>query len=211
VRPLAAAAAAACALALGACGDTLQTVPIAHNSLEGMIVTPFPVYWLGGTFDGLAISEATHDPSGGFSIQYGNCVQGGQSTCVTPLRVVTSPNNSFVPGGAAPGRIVTLRGVRARLAADGSIVIVPAGPVVVGIYAQTRRIALAAADTVVPINALGSPGQPLAPPVPDTGFGSVPLQGQAPAPLAPLPHPRPARKAPVRRGARRGARRSSSG
>ena len=34
----------ACALALSSCGDTLQDRPIPHNSLESMIVAPYPVY-----------------------------------------------------------------------------------------------------------------------------------------------------------------------
>ncbi len=87
VRALGALAAllAGCTLALGACGDTLQDRPIAHNELESLIVAPYPVYWLGGSFQGLQITEASHDPSGAFSVQYGDCVVGGQSTCVTPV------------------------------------------------------------------------------------------------------------------------------
>ena len=80
----------ACALALSSCGDTLQDRPVPHNSLESMIVAPYPVYWLGRSFEGLRITEATHDPSGAFTVQYGDCITGGQYTCVPPLRVVTS-------------------------------------------------------------------------------------------------------------------------
>src|SRR5207248_6453715 len=100
----------ACALAvlaapaLVACGDTLQAQPIAHNTLETLLVAPYPVYWLGRSFKDLQITEASHDPGGAFSVQYGNCVEGGQGTCVPPLRVVTSPDNSFLPVGGAAHR-----------------------------------------------------------------------------------------------------------
>ena len=87
-----------CAMALAGCGNTLQDQPIAHNILEGMLVAPYPIYWLGASFHGHAITEASEDPSGAYRLQYGNCVQGGQSTCTPVLRVVTSPDNSFVPG-----------------------------------------------------------------------------------------------------------------
>src|SRR5580700_7882378 len=94
-----------CALGLGACGNTLQDQPIPHNSLESLLLAPYPVYWLGGSFHGLAITEASRDPSGAFTVQYGDCLEGGQSTCVPPLKVVTSPDNSFVPGeGSATAR-----------------------------------------------------------------------------------------------------------
>src|SRR5256885_16945496 len=89
----------ACALALSSCGDTLQDRPVPHNSLESMIVAPYPVYWLGGSFHGLRITEATHDPSGAFPVQYGDCINGGQEPGGAALRGVTSPPHSLIPRG----------------------------------------------------------------------------------------------------------------
>ena len=40
------------AVTLTACGDTLQDQPIPHNTLESLLVAPYPVYWLGGSFPG---------------------------------------------------------------------------------------------------------------------------------------------------------------
>jgi hypothetical protein len=176
--------AALCALTLGACGDTLQDKPIAHNVLEGLMLTPYPVYWLGGAFEGLQITGAERDPSGAFYIQYGDCVEGGQSVCVTLLRIVTSPDNSFLPAGPAPAR-TRVRGVGAIVAQDGRTIEIPTGAVVVGIYARTPRLAAAAARTIVPINAPATPGSPLPAPVPDTGFGARPLPSQVPPPYRP--------------------------
>jgi hypothetical protein len=174
------------ALALGACGDTLQVRPIPHQTLEGLIMSPYPVYWLGGSFHGMAITEATHDPSGSYSVQYGNCLQGGQGVCVPPLRVVTSPDNSFLPGGLSATRQTLLRGVSALLAQAGRTVIIPTAGVVVDIYAQDSRMARAAAQTVVPINAVGAPEATLPARLAGTRFASTPLPAQMPSSLRPL-------------------------
>jgi hypothetical protein len=175
---------AACALALGACGDTLQTQPIPHNILEGLIAAPFRVYWLGGSFRGLSITDASHDPGGAYTVQYGNCVEGGQATCVPPLRIVTSPDNSFLPLGSAPHTTVRLRGVEAVLARSGRTVVIATGGVVIGVYAaRDPALARRAAETAVPIDAVGSPGSPLPTAQPDTGYGETPLPSQVPSPL----------------------------
>jgi hypothetical protein len=187
VRRLAATTLAAlCALALSGCTDTLQNRPIPHNILEGLVAAPFPVYWLGGSFDGMAVSEATHDPSGTYSVQYGNCLAGGQGTCVPPLRVVTSPDNSFVPGGSTPSRTVRIRGIDAVLAQAGRTIAIATAGVVVDIYATNARTATAAARTLAPINAVGAPEAPLPAALPNTGFGETPLPSQVPAPLRAL-------------------------
>jgi hypothetical protein len=175
-----------CTLALAACGDTLQDQPIPHNELEGLVMSEYPVYWLGHSFEGMQITEAGHDPSDAYSVQYGDCLQGGQGTCTPPVRVVTSPDNSFVPGESALHGSARIRGVAALVAQDGRTIEIPTGGVVVGIYASSAALASAAAQTVVPINATGSPGGPLPAPLPDTGFAETPLPGQMPPPLRPL-------------------------
>jgi hypothetical protein len=177
---------ALCALALCACGNTLQSRPIPHNLLESLIVEPFPVYWVGRSFQGMAVSEVSHDPSGAVSVQYGDCVSGGEGTCIPALRIVSSPDNSFLPGGATPTRQARIRGVAAVLAQGGRTIVIPTAGVVVDIYADSARTAQAAAATIVPINAPGAPQAPLPKAVPNTGFGETPLPSQVPAPLHPL-------------------------
>jgi hypothetical protein len=177
---------ALCAGTAGACGNTVQDQPIPHNTLETLLLAPYPVYWLGRSFRGMAITEAARDPSGAFSVQYGDCLQGGQGTCVPPLRVVTSPDNSFVPGASAPHHTVPIRGAWALVAQRGRTVTIPTGGVVVAIYALTPRLAAAAAQGAVPINASAVPGDPLPARLPDTGFGASPLPAQVPPPLRPF-------------------------
>ena len=182
-RPLALLALALCTLALGACGNTLQDQPISHKTLESLLLAPYPVYWLGGSFQGMAITEASQDPSGAFAVQYGDCAEGGQNTCIPRLRVVTSPDNSFIPAGSQPHWPVRIRGVTGLAAQAEETIELPTAGVVVGIYANSPNLARAAAETTVPINDVGAPAAPLPSPLADTGFGEQPLPGQTPTPL----------------------------
>jgi len=175
--------AALCALALCSCGDTLQVQPIPHNALEEVVVAPFPVYWLGAGFRGLAVSEASHDPSDAYTLEYGNCVHGGQGYCVPPLRLVTSPDNGFLPGGSLPVQQRRIRGANALLAQGGKTIVIATGDVVLDIYAQSAALALAAAQRAVPINAAAVPGEVLPARMPNDGFEQRPLPKQVPDPL----------------------------
>ena len=180
-RSLAAASACLAALALAACGNTIQDQPISRSALEPMVLQhAYPVYWLGGEFRRLPITEAAHDPGGAYTIHYGDCTEGGQYTCVSPVSIVTSPDNSFVPGGTGGHATMDLRGVRAKLAQRGATIVIATGGVVVSVYAPNAAQAREAAQTMVPINRLGVPGQTLPLPAPDTGFSSEPLAAQEP-------------------------------
>lgn len=184
---LAACVALVCTGALDGCASTVQEKPIPHNDLENLVEAPFPVYWLGRSFHGMQVSEAIHDPSDAWSVQYGNCLEGGEGSCVPPLRVITSPDNSFLPVGSAPTRPTRIRGVRAVLAQGGRMIIIPTAGVVLDIYATSARTAAAAAQTAVPVNQPGEAGAPLPVALPDTGFGDKPLSSQVPSPLHELP------------------------
>ncbi len=119
-------------------------------------------------------------------MQYGNCLEGSQSSCVPPLRVVTSADNSFLPGGATHTPSTAIRGVQAQVEQAGRTIVIPTGAVVVDIYAKDRSLAHAAAQTVVPINEPAAPGAPLPARLPDTGYAETPLPSQEPAPLRPV-------------------------
>jgi hypothetical protein len=175
-----------CLIGLGACGNTLQDQPVAPSFLESLIMQEeFPVYWLGGTFQRLPIINVGRDPSGAYEIQYGNCTQGGEDVCVTPLEIVTSPDNSFRPGGSTPLRLISVRGVPGTLAQDGKTIELSTGGVVVDIYADSPALARAAAHDTVAINALQLPGSTLPRALPNTGYGEKPLPSQEP-PLTPV-------------------------
>jgi hypothetical protein len=170
------------ACGLSACANTTQDQPTSPGALEPLVTQEaFPVYWLGGTFRGLPVTHVGRDPGGAYEIQYGNCVVGGESVCVTPLQIVTSPDNSFLPGAGAAQSAVFVRGVRGRSALGGRALTLPTGGVVVDLYADSPPLAHAAAEAMVKINALSLPGAPLAPALPNTGYGERPLPSEQPA------------------------------
>ena len=166
---------------LGGCGDTLQDQSIGPAPFESVIVkSRFPVYWVGLRFAGMQVTGVSTDPSGAVTIQYGDCLVGGQYTCVTPLEIVTSPDNSFLPGGSTPSRPLALRGVRAVSRQRGSALAVRTGAVVVSVYARHPALAWDAARTMTPLNQAVPPGSTLPKPLPDSGFDRVPLPSQMP-------------------------------
>jgi hypothetical protein len=170
------------ALGVGACANTIQDQPTPPSALESLVIQEdFPVYWLGGTFQGLPITNVGRDPSGAYEIQYGNCLLGGETVCVTPLQIVTSPDNSFLPGGDAAQSTVLIRGIHGRSALGGKTLALATGGVVVDLYANRPALARAAAEAMVRINAPSLPGAPLTPPLPNTGYGEQPLPSQQPA------------------------------
>jgi hypothetical protein len=170
-------------LTLSSCGNTLQDQPIASNLLEQLVmVRQYPIYWLGGSFRHMAITNVLRDPSGSFTVQYGDCFEGGQSTCVPPLSVVTSPDNSFQPSVARHTEHILVRGVNGTLVQHRQTVEIPTGDVVVDIYANDPTTATDAAQTIVPINQPGLPGKPLPSPQPNSGFANQPLISQIPPP-----------------------------
>jgi len=180
-----------CALTLGACGtDTLQDQPIGVAPLETVMVkSHFPVYWLGLEFQGMTITSVSIDPGEAVTIRYGDCLLGGQYTCVTPVTIVSSPDNSFVPGATATTPKLSLRGATAKLAQGGATLAIPTGPIVVSVYAHDPELAHAAASMMAPLNEVGLPQTPLPAAVPDTGFDRVPLPGQVPTGVS-VPRPR---------------------
>jgi hypothetical protein len=172
------------ALAAG-CGNTLQDQPVPSNVLEQLVsVREYPIYWLGAKFHRLAVTGVLRDPSEAFTLQYGDCIEGGQNTCVFPLVIVSSPDNSFSPMGSAPSSTRVIRTVHGLIARGGRTIEIPTAGVVVDIYAENAELAQAAAQTMVAINQGDAPEAPLPAPLPDTGFGSQPVAGQ-------LPHPGP--------------------
>lgn len=175
------------AFALGGCANTLQDQPVGDAALAAAVgVHRFPIYWAGRTFQGMPLSATGRDPGGAFDMAYGDCVVGGQGTCVTPLLIVTSPDNSFLPGGRHARSRALIRGRSAITAQGGRTIELATGTVVISIFAQTSMLARLAAAVMMPINLPGEPYLPLERPAPNSGFASAPLGGHeaAPAPGA---------------------------
>jgi hypothetical protein len=180
--------AALCACLLAGCGNGEQSKTLSASSLEPLVANQeFPIFWLGGRFDGLALTQVVGDPSGAYEMQYGACAIGGPETCIPPLAVISSPDNSFTPGAGAISGAATIRGVHAILTEEGRTIALATGTAAVDIRAKTRALALAAADRMVAINQLGTPAARLAAAQPNTGYAGKPLEGQQPQTVQGLP------------------------
>ena len=153
-----------------------------------MVKSRFPVYWLGFEFRGMRITSVTIDPAEAVTIHYGDCVLGGQYTCVTPISIVSSPDNSFIPGAGAGTRSLALRGVSASVAQGGDTLAIPTGGVVVSVYARDPALARLGATMMAPLNAEGLPQMPLPAALPDTGLDRTPLPSEVP-PGVSVPRP----------------------
>lgn len=179
-----------CALGPAGCGNTLQSQPLTSATLEPLVMAEhLPVYWLGARFHGMALTAASGDPSGAYSVQYGGCSTGGPETCVPPLQVISSPDNSFLPGDGDGSKIV-IRGVAGTLLGGGRVIEIATGGAVIDVRAANPTLALAAARKMAPINELGRPGSALPKPLPNTGFAQQPTEGQRLLPLRGLTTPK---------------------
>jgi len=163
-------AALAASVSLAACADTLQQEPLRDRDLTSSEAVHYAVYWVGRAFEGMPLSFAAPQTGGSVAITYGNCVIGGQSTCVRPLTIVTSHDNSFVPGAAYSHLRRQIRGRTAVVAMGGTTIEIPTGEVVVDVYAESPALADAAARSLEPLNRPGSPSDPLPPPGPPSGY-----------------------------------------
>lgn len=171
-------------LTLTGCGNTLQDKTVSDNELETLLEEQhYPVYWLGSSFHGLQLTAVTSDPSGAYTLQYGNCFVGGQQACLTPLEVISSPENSFLPGSGSHGTsTTTIRGAKGLIAQRGEVVELATGAGDVDIRSRHSTLALAAANEMVPLNETGEPGATL-PKTIANPEDSKPLSIQEPHPL----------------------------
>jgi len=163
-------AAAAIALTLSGCASTLQLRPLQDRDLTHAEAAPYSVYWVGRAFEGMPVSVAEPRTGGSVLITYGNCVIGGQDTCLRALQIVTSHDNSFVPGAQHATAHRLIRGRVAVIGNGGRIIEIATGDVVVDIDANTPALARATAESMTPMNRAGTPGQTLPPALPPNGF-----------------------------------------
>jgi len=163
-------ATAAIAVTLTGCASTLQLQPLYDRDLTHAAAAPYSVYWVGRAFEGMPVSFAAPQTGGSVLITYGNCVVGGQSTCLRALEIVTSHDNSFVPGAQHATAHRLIRGRLAVIGNGGRTIEIATGAVVVDIDANTPALAQATAESMTPLNRPGAPGQTLPAALPPNGF-----------------------------------------
>jgi hypothetical protein len=126
-----------------------------------------PVYYLGQQFRDWAVSDASIDnDTGGFSVIYGTCTAGMDSSCAPPLQVITEVLDP-VKWGMAVGcsRLPPVRGVPAVNFGDALVLLTADSLITIGVGNGDAATAMAAAEQLRPAGAELS-GEALPPPDP---------------------------------------------
>ncbi|MHB8532023.1 MAG: hypothetical protein ACYDC2_04815 [Solirubrobacteraceae bacterium] len=173
------------AAVLGACGSA-HPPPIAPRELaEAQAFPYYPVYWVGGSFQGHALTAADglrgYLEKSGDSVYYGDCVESkgifGGGSCSLPLQVTTVIYHQHPNGPLGPQRNILLRGVPATVYDAGHSIELYTGRVAIDVFADSFAHALAGAERLLPINTVGSAEDSLPPPVYCPGLaGTLPPQ-----------------------------------
>jgi hypothetical protein len=173
-RALAALLALAACLLAGGCA-TVQPPPLGvHELAEAQTFPFFRVYWVGPRFEGypLVTADSLNDyiSTVGSSVDYGNCVSGKSSAlsgsgCVLPLTITTLLYTRRPNAPLGPQRNTVLHGVPAVIYDGGRSIELYSGRLAIDISAESPAAGLRAAGALHPINATGSPTDPLPPPV----------------------------------------------
>jgi hypothetical protein len=133
----------------------------------------YTLYWVGDTFARQPLTSADgvegYKPKDGDSVYYGDCVGGesllGPGGCLLPLKVTTVIYALHSNVDLGPQRNTVLRGVPAAIFHEGRAIELYTGRLTIDVYSDSPARALAAVQLLRPINAPGSSGAPLPPPV----------------------------------------------
>ena len=161
------------ALAAGGCA-TGHPRPITASELaEAQTFPYYQVYWVGPSFDGHPLAAADglrgYIDTVGDSVYYGDCVQSkgifGGGSCLLPLQVTTVVYALHSNAALGPQRNILVRGVPATVYDEGRSIELYSGRVAIDIFSDTFAHAFQAASELLPLNAPGSAGGNLPPPV----------------------------------------------
>ncbi len=160
-------------LAAGGCA-TGHPRPIAASDLaEAQTFPYYEVYWVGPSFDGHPLAAADglrgYIATVGDSVYYGDCVQSkgifGGGSCLLPLQVTTVVYALHSNAALGPQRNMLVRGVPATVYDEGRSIELYTGRVAIDIFSDAFSHAFQAAGELLPLNAPGSAGGNLPPPV----------------------------------------------
>jgi hypothetical protein len=161
------------ALALAGCGTGHPRAIGAGSLVEAETFPYYRVYWAGLSFAGHPLAAADGQKgyinSVGDSVYYGDCAKGkgifGGGSCLLPLQVTTVIYRLHSNSTLGPQRNIFVRGVPATVYDEGRSIELYSGRVAIDIFSDTFVHAYAAALALRPLNAPGSAGEDLPPPI----------------------------------------------
>jgi hypothetical protein len=173
-RLLAALAATLLAAALASGCGTGHPAPIHGGELAEAKTFPyFRVYWVGHSFLGHPLAAADgqkgYIASVGESVYYGDCVHKkgifGGGSCVLPLQVTSVLYRLHSNAPLGRQRNIVVRGVPATVYDGGRSIELYTGRVAIDLFSDSFAHAYRAAQGLLPLNAPGSAGGDLPPPI----------------------------------------------
>jgi len=169
------AAAALLAAGLAGCGATEHPPPLSQAALvEAQTFPYFRIYWVGRRFQGNPVAAVdgsrSYSTTIGDSVYYGDCVNnkgllGGGGSCRLPLQVTTVIYRRHSNAPLGPQSNALIRGVPAVIYDEGRSVELYSGRTSIDIFSATPAGAIRAAWALRTLNAPGSTGGDLPPPV----------------------------------------------
>jgi hypothetical protein len=172
-RALALALLAVVALASG-CG-TVHPPPLEGRAFAEAETFPYyRLYWVGPSFIGKPLVAVdglkSYSTAIGDSVYYGDCVNGkgllgGGGSCLLPLQVTTVIYRLHSNSALGPQRNALIRGVPATIYDEEHSIELYSGRLAIDVFSDTLTHALLAANQLLALNAHGSAGGRLPPPV----------------------------------------------
>jgi hypothetical protein len=180
------------------CG-TVHPPALGSTALaEAQTFPYYRLYWVGPSFIGkplVAVDGLKSYSTGiGDSVYYGDCVNGkgllgGGGSCLLPLQVTTVIYRLHSNSALGPQRNALIRGVPATIYDEERSIELYSGRLAIDVFSDTLAHALLAANQLRPLNAPGSAGGKLPPPVYCPGL-SGPVSTQLHTVMGSLPgHP----------------------
>jgi hypothetical protein len=159
---------------LSGCG-TSHPPPLEKQALAEAETFPYyRLYWAGPSFIGrpLTAVDGLNGYSAGIgdSVYYGDCVSGkgllgGGGSCLLPLQVTTVIYGLHSNAPLGPQRNALIRGVPATIYDEERSIELYSGQLAIDVFSDTLAHALFATTQLRPLNAPGSTGGKLPPPV----------------------------------------------
>jgi hypothetical protein len=161
------------ALALSGCGTARPRAVDANELAEAQTFPYFRVYWAGHSFLGQPLAavdgQKGYLSSIGDSVYYGDCVHNkgilGGGSCVLPLQVTTVIYELHSNAALGAQRNIVVRGVPATVYDGGRSIELYSGRLAIDVFSNSYAHAYAAAQALYPLNAPGSAGGDLPPPI----------------------------------------------
>jgi hypothetical protein len=156
------------------CGTAHPRALDGNALAEAQTFPYYRLYWVGPSFIGKPLAAVdglkSYSPGIGDSVYYGDCVSGkgllgGGGSCLLPLQVTTVIYRLHSNSALGAQRNTLIKGVPVTIYDEQRSLELYSGQLAIDVFSDTPSHALLAANQLLPLNAPGSAGGRLPPPV----------------------------------------------